>query len=163
MQDVLRDWGWAFDSACTSSICTVTAVPQLFGYPLPAGSLPEFLTTLGAAGHTARRQDIPDAVHTLLQSISCRGAIMFGQTLTHSEACALVSSLAQTKLPFHCAHGRPTAACILSMPQLRRFIASHRRVSGPFGKVEQRVENVQRPQLTAPQLKRRLERHLRPG
>jgi len=50
----------------------------------------------------------PPSVTRLLQSKACRGAIMFGDEITACQARALISQLANCKLPFQCAHGRPS-------------------------------------------------------
>lgn len=43
---------------------------------------------------------------------------MFGDTLAEDEAVALTRELASCRLPFQCAHGRPSVAPLLSnVPQ----------------------------------------------
>ena len=37
---------------------------------------------------------------------------MFGDELSHGDCAALLGSLSRTRLPLHCAHGRPTAAML---------------------------------------------------
>ena len=50
----------------------------------------------------------PPAILSLLNSRACRSAIMFNDVLTLPEAEVLVRRLAKTRLPFQCAHGRPS-------------------------------------------------------
>jgi len=53
-------------------------------------------------------KDCPSVLLHLLNSKACRGSIMFGDKLSHKESRKLLSELGRTKLPFSCAHGRPT-------------------------------------------------------
>ncbi|PLW05186.1 hypothetical protein PCASD_26301 [Puccinia coronata f. sp. avenae] len=53
-------------------------------------------------------KDCPTPLVHLLNSKSCRGSIMFGDKLTNKESRKLLIELGRTKLPFSCAHGRPT-------------------------------------------------------
>ena len=142
--------------------CTIAAVPELFGYPVPAQSLPEFLKLFGSTGHTRRRGDIPDAVHTLLQSISCRGAIMFGEALCPSQTSSLIAALAACKLPFHCAHGRPTTACLMDYNQARHFVGTLCRVNATSSRKLAPLWPCPHGESTRGQspLKRRLIKHL---
>ncbi|KAL9629779.1 MAG: hypothetical protein Q9164_006729 [Protoblastenia rupestris] len=62
------------------------------------------------------------AVHTppqrlldILNSRACRSAIMFNDVLSIEEARTLISRLAQTQLPFQCAHGRPSMVPLVSL------------------------------------------------
>ncbi|GBE79898.1 hypothetical protein SCP_0211000 [Sparassis crispa] len=50
----------------------------------------------------------PHALLELINSKACRGAIMFNDTLTLEQCMRLVHQLAETALPFQCAHGRPS-------------------------------------------------------
>ena len=60
--------------------------------------------------------NIPRAIIDLLNSKACRSAIMFGDPLTYTEMSSLIQELSQCKLPFQCAHGRP------SVVPLARFV-----------------------------------------
>ncbi|TFY59415.1 hypothetical protein EVJ58_g5791 [Rhodofomes roseus] len=48
----------------------------------------------------------PRELHELVNSKACRGAIMFNDALTNAQCTRLVHQLAETALPFQCAHGR---------------------------------------------------------
>ena len=90
----------------------VKALPTLFGIQLSIGDMRIFLHELREANGrillertTARR---PTFVTRCLNSLACKRAIKFGHTLTRLECIDLMDKLMQTKLPFQCAHGRPT-------------------------------------------------------
>eukprot|EP01135_Chromosphaera_perkinsii_P009214 Nk52_evm49s1671 gene=Nk52_evmTU49s1671 len=51
---------------------------------------------------------IPPSLSTLLNSRACHGAIRFGDYLPLKKCREMVSELAKCKLPFQCAHGRPS-------------------------------------------------------
>ncbi|EFA06563.2 hypothetical protein TcasGA2_TC009474 [Tribolium castaneum] len=50
----------------------------------------------------------PSLIQNIVNSEACRGAIKFGDSLTKNECFAHLKNLAKCKLPFQCAHGRPT-------------------------------------------------------
>ncbi|KAH9948429.1 hypothetical protein B0H21DRAFT_244966 [Amylocystis lapponica] len=50
----------------------------------------------------------PRELIELVNSKACRGAIMFNDSLTREQCARLVGQLAETALPFQCAHGRPS-------------------------------------------------------
>lgn len=61
---------------------------------------------------------LPRCFLEVVKSQSCRGAIMFGDSLDHGQCVALVRALARCRDPFSCAHGRPTVAPVgLLAPQ----------------------------------------------
>jgi DNA mismatch repair ATPase MutL len=111
MQDVLRIWGWGLEVTSNLHI-GVSSVPYIFGHALPSASLTMFLDVFGNATSCPAQVSGPLAVQTLLQSIACRSAIVFGQRLSAAENSKLIKGLAETRLPFHCAHGRPTTAML---------------------------------------------------
>jgi len=51
---------------------------------------------------------LPPSLRRAFAKKSCRSAIMFGDRLTLKECTIIVKSLSECKLPFFCAHGRPT-------------------------------------------------------
>ncbi|KAL5007944.1 hypothetical protein ScPMuIL_013525 [Solemya velum] len=69
--------------------------------------------TQGAKGR------LPKMLHKILCSQACHGAIKFGDPLTLGECESLLKSLSQCKLPFQCAHGRPSVCPLLNMVQLQ--------------------------------------------
>ncbi|KAJ7437820.1 hypothetical protein B0H11DRAFT_1753330, partial [Mycena galericulata] len=69
---------------------------------------------------------LPQQLLDLVNSKTCRGAIMFNDTLTHAQCEKLVENLCQTAFPFQCAHGRPS---LVPLIDLGKDNARHRRVS----------------------------------
>lgn len=108
----------------------VSSVPYIFGHALPSASLTAFLDTFGAGTCAPAQQSAPLAVQTLLQSIACRSAIMFGQSLSAAETAQLIEALAGTRLPFHCAHGRPTTVLLGDLDTWSRKGPSRRGLGG---------------------------------
>ncbi|RCK63640.1 DNA mismatch repair protein MLH3 [Candida viswanathii] len=51
---------------------------------------------------------LPRIIIELINSKACRSAIMFGDELTHDDMDRLIEKLQHCKLPFQCAHGRPS-------------------------------------------------------
>ncbi|RCK64265.1 DNA mismatch repair protein MLH3 [Candida viswanathii] len=51
---------------------------------------------------------LPRIIIELINSKACRSAIMFGDELTHDDMDRLIEKLRHCKLPFQCAHGRPS-------------------------------------------------------
>lgn len=51
---------------------------------------------------------LPRIIIELINSKACRSAIMFGDELNHDDMERLVGKLRHCKLPFQCAHGRPS-------------------------------------------------------
>ena len=75
---------------------------QRLGVP----GLKSFLKDLQEFG---MKNNPPSCLRTLLASKACRGAIMFGDKLNNQECKILIANLADTQMPFFCAHGRPSA------------------------------------------------------
>ena len=50
----------------------------------------------------------PKVMKETIQSISCRGAIMFGDEIPISKCERLLETLLQCRSPFECCHGRPS-------------------------------------------------------
>ena len=59
-------------------------------------------------------------IEDVINSMSCRSAIKFGQTLTMPEMEALVKQLGELKRPYTCPHGRPTVVN-LSLDELHKM------------------------------------------
>ena len=57
----------------------------------------------------------PLAITRILNSKACRGAIMFGEELSHDQCVHLLQRLSYTKLPFQCAHGRPSMVPLVTL------------------------------------------------
>ncbi|CDO73770.1 hypothetical protein BN946_scf185015.g98 [Trametes cinnabarina] len=76
-------------------------VPLNFG---PAGDD----TEAHAHGWQRALRYCPRGLIDLANSKACRGAIMFNDALTLEQCRTLLDGLAETALPFQCAHGRPS-------------------------------------------------------
>lgn len=51
---------------------------------------------------------VPRPLRRTVESIACRGAIMFNDVLDREQATRLVSDLSACQFLFQCAHGRPS-------------------------------------------------------
>ncbi|OWB73986.1 hypothetical protein B5S31_g3756 [[Candida] boidinii] len=60
---------------------------------------------------------IPDMILEILKSKSCRSAVMFGDKLSIEECDRLIQQLRETRIPFRCAHGRPSIAPLIELEQ----------------------------------------------
>ena len=67
---------------------------------------------------------LPRVVSDVLNSQACHGAIKFGDPLTLEECVSLIQSLSKCRLPFQCAHGRPSLVPLLDLNLLRRRLSS---------------------------------------
>ena len=57
----------------------------------------------------------PTGLIELINSRACRSAIMFNDTLSHEECVVLIEKLAESSLPFQCAHGRPSMVPLIDL------------------------------------------------
>ncbi|CAI2725997.1 unnamed protein product [Schistosoma spindalis] len=55
---------------------------------------------------------ITQAIHPLLESRACHQAIRFGSKLNKKQMEKLIVELSRCRIPFQCAHGRPTCTLI---------------------------------------------------
>jgi DNA mismatch repair protein MLH3 len=46
---------------------------------------------------------------------ACRGAVKFGDDLTKEQCKSMISELAKCRLPFQCAHGRPSVVPLTNL------------------------------------------------
>ena len=82
----------------------VAYLPTLFGIELTVADMRMFLQEL-ADGRCATR---PSFVTRCLNSLACKRAVRFGESLSLERAETLVQRLSGCRLPFQCAHGRPS-------------------------------------------------------
>ena len=68
--------------------------------------------------------DCPQGILDMLNSRSCRSAIMFNDELTLVECEVLVRKLAECAFPFQCAHGRPSMVPLVSLGSSEELIGS---------------------------------------
>lgn len=128
-EDIVRAWGFDFEfleSAQTDSSLLYTSVedgdncdgeyyvelrttPKIDTRSANTEDFREFLQMLkqnmGYWSWTVMR---PPVITRLLHSRACRSAIMFGDYLSVSQCQELMEDLRECKLPFQCAHGRPS-------------------------------------------------------
>ena len=70
----------------------------------------------GSSSHWVHRiGSCPRGILDMLNSRSCRSAVMFNDVLTIGECKNLVQRLAQCKFPFQCAHGRPSMVPLVEL------------------------------------------------
>ena len=131
----VRHWGWDWKVSAragagagggreAATTIAITRVPMLLGMKV-LGALPfhQYLLEVLDVGGALRP---PTSFLNLLASKSCRQAIMFGDELCLETMREVARRLAGTKLPFMCAHGRPTAAPVLDISAARGAAASLR-------------------------------------
>ena len=58
----------------------------------------------------------PAAFQEVLAYRACHAAVRFGDALSHAQCAAIIRKLAQCRMPFQCAHGRPTMIPLLALP-----------------------------------------------
>ncbi|KAI5706674.1 hypothetical protein M8J76_006778 [Diaphorina citri] len=73
---------------------------------------------------------MPSCLVQIINSEACRGAIMFGKTLSLSTSFTLIKSLTRCKAPFQCAHGRPSVAPLADVKLISDLITSRYSASG---------------------------------
>lgn len=83
---------------------------------IPQDYLREHIELLRSTGRV--RGILPLTVHNVLASQACHGAIKFNDVLNKEECCSLVSSLSSCRLPFQCAHGRPSIVPLADLHHL---------------------------------------------
>ncbi|KAI0014937.1 hypothetical protein F4780DRAFT_766144 [Xylariomycetidae sp. FL0641] len=63
----------------------------------------------------ARFHGCPEGIVNMLNSRACRSAIMFNDSLSPEDCRELLDRLADTALPFQCAHGRPSMVPLVDL------------------------------------------------
>ncbi|XP_071413916.1 DNA mismatch repair protein Mlh3 isoform X1 [Pithys albifrons albifrons] len=66
------------------------------------------------------RGSLPLTFLKVLASQACHGAIKFNEHLTLEESCGLIEALSSCKLPFQCAHGRPSMLPLADIDHLQQ-------------------------------------------
>ncbi|AOW02467.1 hypothetical protein LXG23DRAFT_22392 [Yarrowia lipolytica] len=101
-QTVLNKWGFRFEGGYLNHVPHLAR--EMDPYQLDMG-IKEYLETLENGGSD---RAVPALLQQLVASFACRNAIKFGDELTLEECHTMVENLLKTKLPFQCAHGRPS-------------------------------------------------------
>lgn len=97
----------------------LASAPLLCGVMLGGLDLKLYLHQLAECGGAAGGAPPPGALR-VLRSKACRGAAMFGDELPRARCEALLGALRGARLPFCCAHGRPTTAPLVDLRALAR-------------------------------------------
>jgi DNA mismatch repair ATPase MutL len=132
--DILKIWGWNISINDTMSTFLLRQLPRFFDIQFGISELREFVEYLGTLGtlysptsilsdesiDSARRRLyraglFPPCITRVMNSKACRGAIMFNDELSRDECIEIVQRLSLCKLPFQCAHGRPSLIPLLSL------------------------------------------------
>jgi DNA mismatch repair ATPase MutL len=119
MKKTLNEWCWTFELNCNSSLASKES---FISYSVTIQSLPNVLDTLLEPNqlltHSAEINSnagsalVPSSMLQIIKSKACRGAIMFGDTLSMDIMTNIVHSLANCGQPFACAHGRTNVAVL---------------------------------------------------
>jgi len=132
----LRHFGWSWDEASSEkpidthiastaiagtehrSTLRVRSVPSVLGQQplLQASDLLECIDLMLETDHAV---SMVPAAQRVLETLACRHAIMFGDRLDLAACQQLLKRLSKCRLPFQCAHGRPSVAA-LSCPRRPR-------------------------------------------
>jgi hypothetical protein len=107
----------------------IETTPQIGESILTTDNLKEYLQQLDATNGS--KQAIPKALHRILCSRACRGAVMFGDKLSQEECVKLMEQLTKCDLPFQCAHGRPSVSPLVDVDQIEAYL----RDSAQYGSV----------------------------
>ncbi|KAH9145766.1 hypothetical protein AeRB84_010351 [Aphanomyces euteiches] len=99
--ETLLFWGFEVDI----STWTLNRVPIVDHREATDDDLLEYLCLLSSMSGSFVR---PPIITRLLHSRACRSAVMFGDPLTLDECQILITQLGACRLPFQCAHGRPS-------------------------------------------------------
>lgn len=97
------------------STIMLTQVPIVLSECLTDQDFMEFVR------YVSQNSDLPSAlleppiVARIVASKACRSSLKFGEPLTDDECDNLLKLLANTKMPFTCAHGRPTVIPLCSI------------------------------------------------
>jgi len=59
--------------------------------------------------------------HTILSSLACRSAVLFGQSLTSEAILAVMQKFDEARQPMTCPHGRPTSIQLTWLDLAKRF------------------------------------------
>lgn len=115
--DRVSGWGWEVAVRPQGNLVLVSRAPMVAGRRLGAEDLRQYLRQLKQTGGASAA---PEAVTRVLGSRACRSAVKFGDALTGEECRELAGAVAAAKMPFQCAHGRPTCAPLVDLGVLRR-------------------------------------------
>lgn len=124
--DLLRKEVWKREEEGFCSVIpstTTTPRPAKHPHPYPTSdidtsALPKCDDRSDADGNEdwlSRISACPQGILDMLNSRSCRSAIMFNDELSREECETLVGRLAKCRFPFQCAHGRPSVVPLVGL------------------------------------------------
>ncbi|KAF6778627.1 hypothetical protein AHF37_01811 [Paragonimus kellicotti] len=124
MRNTMARFGIHYTGSLSGTV-SVFKVPALFVINgcLVSGaenSIREFIRTVMLQGTTDENKltkALKKIVCPYLQLRACRTAIRFGDPLNKSERRELIDELSNCRLPFQCAHGRPTCVLLARLPK----------------------------------------------
>ncbi|KAF8563803.1 hypothetical protein P879_09376 [Paragonimus westermani] len=123
MKNTMARFGIHYTRSLSGTV-NVFKVPALFGIngclvPRAESSIQEFLRTILLHDTTDTNKltkALKEIVCPYLRLRACRTAIRFGDPLDRSERRKLIDELSNCRLPFQCAHGRPTCVLLAKLP-----------------------------------------------
>ena len=107
------------DGNTSQTETAVTAVPYLLKGPAPAHFFTDLLDKLGETGFSGA--SVYAHKTEALAMAACKAAVKAGDSLTETEAHALINKMLSLENPFTCPHGRPTTIEITRRELERRF------------------------------------------
>ena len=122
-QQWIRNWGFQYDvmsndnNIGVGTKIKVYKTPIIYGWTISVDELRELLHNIANMNSNAIQVYIPKCVQRVLASKACRSAIKFGDKLNDKQMSSLLKQLSECKLPFQCAHGRPTLFPIADLNQ----------------------------------------------
>ena len=124
----IKDWGFHYEiidddinnnnnNNNTTSMIKVYKTPEIYGTSVVAGELREILSNIASMTDERVKKYVPKCIQRVLASKACKNAIKFGDKLNDKQMKNLLKKLSVCKLPFQCAHGRPTLFPIANLTQ----------------------------------------------
>jgi len=100
-------------------VYAIIAVPLLLNGPISSGFFTDILDKIDQVGFT--KQSLYDHKLELIAMASCKAAVKGGDTISETEARAIITQLLTMENPFTCPHGRPTIIEYTKAELMRRF------------------------------------------
>ncbi|GBL96905.1 DNA mismatch repair protein Mlh3 [Araneus ventricosus] len=147
----LRDIGFEINFPGDDNIVCVSSLPSCLANQTnnqPRKRIPEAATLvekiikewLNSVMQTRSTSSVlPKTLNAVLNSQACRGAVKFGDPLDLSQCELLLDALSTCKLPFQCAHGRPSIAPILDLNKIKSL--NKKRATPKLWKLHKVLEN----------------------
>lgn len=107
----LYAWNFHFTIWEKTSSIILSCIPIIASVPVLLSDFVLFLHALRRSFSTASH--VPPFVTRILNYRACRSAVAFGDDLSMIDCQRILRQLASCKLPFQCAHGRPTVAPLM--------------------------------------------------